>query len=60
MQLGEDFPIVVEPDVWGMHLYVGDGITCNKCDEPLSLAVDFSVLHLLWLVKRHLKEAHNG
>jgi len=58
----EDFPVVVEPEVWGMHFHVSDGchIICNKCDEPLPLAVDFSVLHLLWLVKRHLKEAHNG
>jgi|GEM_PF-2586411 len=58
----DSFPIVVEPDVWCVNIVIDceDGLVCAKCKHPFNTYEPFSVLHLLWLVKYHLKEFHNG
>lgn len=61
-ELMEDsFPIVVAPEIWGLHISIDDNgeVICGACAYALLREIDCSVLHLLYTVQQHVKEAHN-
>lgn len=57
-RMDEAFPVVVEPEVWGVHLWLDEdeNLCCGNCKESIGWQGDSSVLHLLYLVKKHMKE----
>jgi len=60
--MDEDFDMVIPASVWVLHVFTDEdgALCCDRCKESILGVVDWSIMHLLWNVKRHLKEKHNG
>jgi len=57
----EAFPVVVEPEVLSQHFMLDDEydlrvLRCSRCNDYIVLHDEFSIIHLLYMVKKHLKE----